>query len=93
MKNPFSIIKTSFPDSIEIDNWVTPINAELSMNPTFRGITIDWSDDPQNAFDSICVKCESDSNVTDKSESQSAKHSEPRISTLRGIMIDLSDDW
>jgi hypothetical protein len=40
-----SITKISFPDSIEIDDNVTPINAQASMNPTFRGITIDWSDD------------------------------------------------
>jgi hypothetical protein len=37
----FSITKISFPDSIEIDDNVTPINAEPSMNSTFRGIIID----------------------------------------------------
>jgi hypothetical protein len=37
----FSITKISFPDSIEIDDKVTPINAKPSMNSTFRGITID----------------------------------------------------
>jgi hypothetical protein len=30
--------------------------------------------------------------VTDKSDLQNAKHCDPRISTFRGIMIDLSDD-
>jgi hypothetical protein len=35
---------------------------------TFRGIMIDESDDPENADDSICVKCESDSNVIDESD-------------------------
>jgi hypothetical protein len=35
---------------------------------TLRGITIDESDDKQNARDSIRVKCESDSNVIDKSD-------------------------
>jgi hypothetical protein len=53
---------------------------------------IDESDDLQNASPSIRVKCESDSNVIDESELQFEKHSEPRISTLRGIMIDESDD-
>jgi hypothetical protein len=40
----FSITKISFPDSIEIDDKVTPIDAKPSMNWTFRGITIDSSD-------------------------------------------------
>jgi hypothetical protein len=38
------------------------------MNWTLRGITIDWSDDLENAPDSIRVKCEFDSNVIDESE-------------------------
>jgi hypothetical protein len=33
---------------------------------TFRGITIDWSDDNENASDSICAKREFDSNVIDE---------------------------
>jgi hypothetical protein len=37
----FSITKISFPDSIEMDDNITPINAESSMNSTFRGTTID----------------------------------------------------
>jgi hypothetical protein len=49
----FSITKISFPDSIEIDDRITSINAEPSMNWTFRGITIDWSDEYENAYDSI----------------------------------------
>jgi hypothetical protein len=34
------------------------------------------------------INREGDSNVIDKSDSQFEKHSEPRISTLFGIMID-----
>jgi hypothetical protein len=41
MIKSFSITKILFPDSIEIDDKVRPINAEPSMNETFRGITID----------------------------------------------------
>jgi hypothetical protein len=38
------------------------------------------------------VNSEFDSNVTDESDLQFDKHSEPRISTFRGIKIDSSDD-
>jgi hypothetical protein len=55
------------------------------------GITIDWSDEDENAFDSIRVNCEFDSNVIDESESQNAKHFDPTISTFLGITIDWSD--
>jgi hypothetical protein len=68
IRKSFSITKISFPDSIEIDNWVTPRNAEPSMNWTFRGITIDWSDEDENANDSIRVKSEFDSNVIDEGD-------------------------
>jgi hypothetical protein len=44
----FSTINISFPDSIEIEDKVTPRNAEPSMNRTFRGITIDSSNESQN---------------------------------------------
>jgi hypothetical protein len=88
----FSITKISFPDSIEIDDKVTLINEESSMNWTFRGITIDWSDEDENALNSIRVKCEFDSNVIDESDLQHAKHFDPRISTFRGIKIDWSED-
>jgi hypothetical protein len=57
------------------------------MNRTFRGITIDWSDEYENAYDSIRVKCEFNSNVIDESDLQSEKHFDPRISTLFGISI------
>jgi hypothetical protein len=41
------------------------------MNPTFRGVTIDSSDEYENALDSIRVKSEFDSNLIDESDSQS----------------------
>jgi hypothetical protein len=53
-----------------------------------RGILIDSSDDSRNASDSIRVKCESDSNVTDESDLHFEKHFDPRISTFLGIKID-----
>jgi hypothetical protein len=88
----FSITKISFPDSIEIDDNVTLINAEPSMNWTFRGIPIDWSDDHENASDSTRVNCEFDSNAIDERDAQRERHFNSRISTFFGIMIDWSDD-
>jgi hypothetical protein len=41
IRKSFSRTKVSLPDSIEIDGEVISRNAELSMNRTFRGITID----------------------------------------------------
>jgi hypothetical protein len=55
---------------------------------TFRGIKIDSSDEDENAFNSIRVKCEFDSNVIDESDLQCEKHFDPTISTFRGIKID-----
>jgi hypothetical protein len=55
---------------------------------TFRGIKIDSSDESKNAYDSIPVKHEFDSNVIDESEKQHEKQCDPRISTFRGIKID-----
>jgi hypothetical protein len=46
---------------------------------TFLGIKIDSSDDSENTFDSIRVKCEFDSNVIDESEQEGEKHSELSI--------------
>jgi hypothetical protein len=59
---------------------------------TLLGIKIDWSDDDENAADSIRVKCEFDSNVIDESDLRYEKQFDPRISTLRGIKIDWSDE-
>jgi hypothetical protein len=50
-----------------------------------EGITIDRSDDPKNASDSIRVNREFDSNEIDESSLQDEKHEEPRISTLDEI--------
>jgi uncharacterized SAM-dependent methyltransferase len=44
-------------------------------------------------LDSIRVESEFDSNVIDESEKQFEKHFDPRISTLRGIKIDSSDEY
>jgi hypothetical protein len=35
---------------------------------TFLGIKIDWSDENENAPDSIRIKCDFDSNIIDESE-------------------------
>jgi hypothetical protein len=40
----------------------------------------------------MCVKCEFDSNVINKSDLHHEKHFDPRISTLFGIKIDSSDE-
>jgi hypothetical protein len=45
-----------------------PINDEPSMNRIVRGISMDVSDDSENAFDSIRVNREFDSNEIDKSD-------------------------
>jgi hypothetical protein len=59
---------------------------------TFRGISIDVSDDDENASDSIRVNRELDSNEIDKKNLHEEKHDDPIISTFRGISIDLSDE-
>jgi hypothetical protein len=46
------------------------MKAELSMNRTLRGITIDSSDEWENAEDSIRVNLEFDSNEIDESDLQ-----------------------
>jgi hypothetical protein len=51
-------------------------------NWTEEGIIIDWSDEDENAFDSIRVKCEFDSNMIDESDLQYEKHFNPTMSTL-----------
>jgi hypothetical protein len=88
IKKLFSITKISFPDSIEIDDKITPINAELSMNSTFRGITIDWSDENENALHAIRVNREFDSNVIDENDLQYAKQFGPRASIFIPTSID-----
>jgi hypothetical protein len=55
---------------------------------TFRGISIDSSDESENASDSIRINREFVSNEMDESDLQDAKHDDPRSSTFRGISID-----
>jgi hypothetical protein len=50
-------------------------------------------DELKNAFDSIRVNEQSDSKLISRSDSQNEKHCEPRISTRRGIRIDLIDEF
>jgi hypothetical protein len=76
-----------------MDDNITEMKAEPSMNWTLRGIRIDWSDEDENAYDSIRVNCELDSNEIDESDSQYEKHEEPRIWTVEGIIIDWSDEF
>jgi hypothetical protein len=59
---------------------------------TLLEITIDSSDDCENASDSIRINRKFDSNEIDENDSHSRKHDKPRISTLLGIKFDSSDD-
>jgi hypothetical protein len=52
------------------------------------GIIIDWSDEDENASDSICVNREFNWNEIDENDLQHEKQNEQRISTLDGITID-----
>jgi hypothetical protein len=58
-----------------------------TTNKTVEGITTTIFRS-SNAFDSIRVNREFESNEIDESEPQFEKHEEQRISTFRGIMID-----
>jgi hypothetical protein len=55
-------------------------------------MSIDLSDDSANASGSTRINREFDSNEIDESDPQFKKQNDPRISTFRGISIDLSDD-
>jgi hypothetical protein len=57
---------------------------------TLHGITIDWSDENENANDSIRVNREFDSNEIDESDWHHEKQDDPRISISYGIST--SDD-
>jgi hypothetical protein len=46
----------------------------------------------QNASDSIRHNNESDSTETDESDSQQLKQKEPRISTVRGMMMEVREE-
>jgi hypothetical protein len=56
---------------------------------TFRGISIDLSDESENASDSIRFNDDGDSNEIDENDLQDEKHDDPRIVTNAGIIGDL----
>jgi hypothetical protein len=62
------------------------------MNRTFRGITIESSDESKDTNDFICVNRDFDSSKIDESDWQYEKHEKQRISTLSGIKTDLTDE-
>jgi hypothetical protein len=80
-----------FSSSIQIETPPEPENAEPLRFSTVRGITIDFSEELENASDLICFSLESDSIEIDESDLQLKKQREPRISTVRGITIDISE--
>jgi hypothetical protein len=55
---------------------------------TLHGISIDRSDESENADDSIRFNREFDSNEIDESDGHQEKHDDARISTSHGISID-----
>jgi hypothetical protein len=58
-----------------------------------RGIQINSNDEhSENAFASIRVSFDPDSNVNDKTESQDKKERSPRNSTEAGRQIDFNDE-
>jgi hypothetical protein len=59
---------------------------------TVRGITIDFSEELENASDSIRFNLELNSIEIDERDSHQEKQREPRISTVRGITIDFSEE-
>jgi hypothetical protein len=76
-------------DSNEIDENNSQYEKHLEpIISTVQGITIDSSDENENASDSIRVNREFEANVIDESEPQDEKHFDPRISTVQGITID-----
>jgi hypothetical protein len=75
-------------ESIKTDVNGVDLNAEPSINSTFRGITIDSRVESENASDSIRFNDDDDSNEIDESDPQYEKQPPPRISTSRGIKID-----
>jgi hypothetical protein len=75
------------PDSIDIDFNFVDLNAEPSINCTFRGIMIDSSDENENASDSIRFNDDGDSNEIDESDLQAEKQDEAIIVTNPGTTI------
>jgi hypothetical protein len=68
IKRSFSTINLMCPISIVIDDNFTPRNAEISMNRTFRGMTIDLSDEWKDADDFIRVNRDFDPNKIHESD-------------------------
>jgi hypothetical protein len=80
-------------DSIEIDE--RDFHNEKQFEPRIspvRGITIDLSEEWENALNSIRFNLESDSIEIDERDLQNEKQPEPRISTVRGITIASSEE-
>jgi hypothetical protein len=71
-----------------IDDKFTRQKTKPSINLTFHGITIDVSDEYQNADDTICSNREFDSNKSDENTIRPKKHDKERIAATRGIKID-----
>jgi hypothetical protein len=59
---------------------------------TFRGIVIDVNDESENVNDSICLRQQSLSKETEQMDLHLKKQPFSMISTLRGIVIDCSDE-
>jgi hypothetical protein len=87
-----SIVNHSLPSSNVIETLAKPENAELSINETCRGILIDFSDELENASDSIRCSAESSSNEIEINRRHSEKHSELMTSTPRGMIIEFKDE-
>jgi hypothetical protein len=91
MINEYTVVSTRFkcePGSKEIDESDRQDEKhDDSRISTFRGISIDLSDEYENANDSIRVNREFDSNEIDESDLQSEKHDDPRISISEEIVI------
>jgi hypothetical protein len=68
IRNEFPKTNRRFPGSIKQFDNLLLTNDEPSIDSTFRGITIDRSDESENADDSIRVNPESGSNVIDESD-------------------------
>jgi hypothetical protein len=69
------------PASTEIDFNGVFTKAESSINSTFRGIIIDSRFEYENAYHSIRLNDDGDSNEMDESDLQCEKHYNSRIST------------
>jgi hypothetical protein len=66
-----------------------PMNADTTMNSTFRGIQIDFSEQYKKHKSSIRVRRDLFSNVSDSSF-DSEQHTFGRISTFRGMQMRVS---